>query len=603
MSQTFVQWLQEQAVDFQTGTAVTSRVNLKPTVQDTTHYRMDGGKLQVQESFMDEFLREYAEHLALGRESISLVERRTPVYKMHFDLDFLDYEYLGGERLKPRLARVLSIMSSTMRSFYTESTNPELLRAYVLQADMKVLDGDAGANIKTGIHVIYPNLRVTTAIGLTLRKACVLALIRDLKRREAPLNSWEDVLDKCVHVANGLRMLGAVKCSRCQMCIKASRMHCKASTMLVPPSASCDDCRNFFKDQGRPYKVLAVIDGQGNEDAADTKRAKSDHYYSLKNTSIRCSSKESSDKCALPPGVVWEESPDVVASKDLTRGRSELLRRSRGDGSGGEMPGNDSLFTLLEEFIRNSPNMSSLCYSCDENPYSSVFLKKIVASKAKASQAKDSQAKSFICNVEGPGSKYCLNVGREHGSSSIYFVIGKGGLRQRCFSNKSKEGGCKCSDFTSPPVKLPADVNQLLFGSAKPTKDSADGFRNMTRMNMSGVITNGSVYEPLMKEDAFIERVNRKYELFMNETKRMRALTQETRIPRTRDTMYPNLPASSSVKYTSLQVDDMDTQALIELSKSMVPEQAQNPQQPEDGEEYGGTGARTGGKRKRLYRK
>ena len=67
--------------------------------------------------------------------------------------------------------------------------------------------------------------------------------------------------------------------------------------------------------------------------------------------------------------------------------------------------------------------------------------------------------------------------------------------------------------------------------------------------------------------------------------------------------MYPNLPASSSVKYTSLQVDDMDTQALIELSKSMVPEQAQNPQQPEDGEEYGGTGARTGAKRKRSYRK
>lgn len=53
-------------------------------------------------------------------------------------------------------------------------------------------------------------------------------------------------------------------------------------------------------------------------------------------------------------------------------------------------------------------------------------------------------------------SKYCANVGREHGSNHVYFTISNGSLRQKCHSAHETYAGRKdlCQDFTSEPSRI-----------------------------------------------------------------------------------------------------------------------------------------------------
>lgn len=53
-------------------------------------------------------------------------------------------------------------------------------------------------------------------------------------------------------------------------------------------------------------------------------------------------------------------------------------------------------------------------------------------------------------------SKYCANVGREHGSNHVYFTISNGSLRQKCHSAHETYAGRKdlCQDFTSRAIEI-----------------------------------------------------------------------------------------------------------------------------------------------------
>jgi hypothetical protein len=66
-------------------------------------------------------------------------------------------------------------------------------------------------------------------------------------------------------------------------------------------------------------------------------------------------------------------------------------------------------------------------------------------------------------------SKFCRNVGREHTSSTVFFVIHRHGITQKCFCRKDILDGRKhgfCRDFESEVFDLDQDVIDTFLGAA-----------------------------------------------------------------------------------------------------------------------------------------
>jgi hypothetical protein len=139
----FLGWLSDMA-------ATTSFVKLNPSVPATTHYRMDGGKLAIDPVMTDEFLKQYA--AALDRQEVlSVVERRTDIYKMHYDLDVLDHQPWS----EAQITSVLKEIRAAMAECFPPEKAAELFCTIVLTAPPK----QVGDMWKTGVHVIYPDLQ------------------------------------------------------------------------------------------------------------------------------------------------------------------------------------------------------------------------------------------------------------------------------------------------------------------------------------------------------------------------------------------------------------------------------------------------------------
>lgn len=81
-------------------------------------------------------------------------------------------------------------------------------------------------------------------------------------------------------------------------------------------------------------------------------------------------------------------------------------------------------------------------------------------------------------------SKYCINVGREHNSSGIYFVLNTKGLVQRCYSKKDTMEDrkfCKCCNFKSDIFPLPKNIIRKIFPKFKMTiKEKRESNRKMS---------------------------------------------------------------------------------------------------------------------------
>jgi hypothetical protein len=65
--------------------------------------------------------------------------------------------------------------------------------------------------------------------------------------------------------------------------------------------------------------------------------------------------------------------------------------------------------------------------------------------------------------TSGPGSNFCLNIGQDHNSNTVYFLLDQSGIVQRCHCKceKVRPSGFKCKDYCSKKISLD-DVPNLL---------------------------------------------------------------------------------------------------------------------------------------------
>jgi hypothetical protein len=168
-----------------------------------THVSIGGGKYHVADADHDAFLERYIAAARAGEPTGSLVEIKTPVFRMFVDIDMRDNHELNRAE---RDDLVRDVCKSVCEAFPAEHAP----RAVVSETPPK---HEEGGIVKTGIHVVWPDLKVKSSTALMI----AAKVSHDLKTAYGPKgvgNDWNDVIDRAVlrdGGAGSLRLNGAPK--------------------------------------------------------------------------------------------------------------------------------------------------------------------------------------------------------------------------------------------------------------------------------------------------------------------------------------------------------------------------------------------------------
>jgi len=152
-----------------------------------THLLMDGGMLYVPDEERDDFYRAYVASIQAGNK-LYVVEQKTKVFKFFVDLDYKGKEALSKEEVE----RICTALHDVVG----------IGRCVIARARPR----PCAEGIKSGVHVHWPDLRVTRDRALALRTDILMRF----PSSEEGLD-WSKVIDASVYTGSGLRMLWSHK--------------------------------------------------------------------------------------------------------------------------------------------------------------------------------------------------------------------------------------------------------------------------------------------------------------------------------------------------------------------------------------------------------
>jgi hypothetical protein len=420
-------------------------------MQEATHFSLAGGKYIIPMHENQRFLRLYAEEWRLYPDDrLFFIERKTPFFRMHFDLDMVQPEAPTHDHM----LELAKLFSATMRTYYNpEAVKPNTFVCIVLCAPSMPKRGwpvpgepEAEAPIvqKTGYHMIWPFLTVDREQALLLRAGCVVKATQILGPREPPMNPYYDMIDKTVLEENGLRMVGSDKVKTC--------MPCKGKGVLRPPLVSAaEDChwcgRSGRISERRVYRPDFVVGPDLEIDQARMNGITGvpNRYNCARFCSIRTSSTESTPSFKPPSSLA----ATCAALEDAPKAQRRRVNPNGGGSSAAvEIKPQTAIFKMVQDFLRTQMGGEQ---------WAGVELSHFNFSEAH---------KCYIAKVAGEGSSYCMNVRRCHGSSRIFFVLKPNGVQQHCYSKKEGTTETKCKSYAGPVVKLTPVLLGALFQTA-----------------------------------------------------------------------------------------------------------------------------------------
>ena len=152
-----------------------------------THLLMDGGMLFVPVEEMDEFYRAYIADVTHGHK-LYVVEQKTNVFKFFVDIDYKAKDALTKDEIE-RICTALNEVVDCGRCCIAR-TRPRA----------------CSEGIKTGVHVHWPDKRVTRGSALALRTKILEAFPATSEGVD-----WSKVIDASVYGGSGLRMIWSHK--------------------------------------------------------------------------------------------------------------------------------------------------------------------------------------------------------------------------------------------------------------------------------------------------------------------------------------------------------------------------------------------------------
>lgn len=331
---------------------------------------------------------------------------------------------------------------------------------------------------KIGAHFIFPNIVCDLNHMLQIRERAVFLFKKHLPHAIGT-SEWDDIIDIGIYTGNsGLRMPFSQKVETCKSCHAGHRKRLK-----------CLECSNrprvFVPQFYRP--VLWIGTDHRHMDAVFTAMTRT-----VANTMMRCSLRQPmAQQCSFPfvrpealgeytgPKIVYTvANPSIENSSWMNSKREELIHGENGCG-GMKKRKVDSLSDDKKiEPIAQEPNQTIASarrkilfeYGKGEPIVAEIekFLqtrthpewRNITVAKVQTLEGRSGSTTYLTHTVKviGDGANYCLNVNREHNSSTIYFTITERGVFQRCFCKKQTlDGrimGVPCCNFASQPFAL-----------------------------------------------------------------------------------------------------------------------------------------------------
>jgi len=452
----------------------------KNTDKSDTHKALNNGKFHIpavaeasrpQHRSIDEanFLKCYAHARLLGLRQF-FVETRTPVFRFYMDLDFKQ-----PAPLAPRNMEVAAfVICRTIRRFWPQRAEGDpFFRCIVSTTTYKNEKGHSeGApsgqppalpKIKSGVHLIWPDILLTDTMALNMRET-VIADLQDTfgPRSEPTMNSWSDVVDLSVYKGSGLRMIGSCKTEPCGLCRR------KGVDDAGAPCTACGGNRTV--DSGRPYMPLLVLDGSGRRDKAAEEAYRKSFYKVVLDTKIRTALSEAPDT-----GFCIPEGAPLYADG--------LLKRGRGEGGGGSN-GSMASASASAGASASSACKTKLDAASSEVSMVQTFLRSFMGGGKPYAQIvvhnvlSNGKRSKYIVNVLGFNATFCQNVGRCHRSNRVFFEIVPEGCVQRCYDpSETIEGDMRyglCRDYRSALVRLPPAIVAALFPDLAAKQDALD---------------------------------------------------------------------------------------------------------------------------------
>lgn len=162
-----------------------------------THLLLDGGKLCVPDDQAGAFINVYFNHI-LKNEKLSVVEIKTPIFRLFLDLDIKGGSVdAGGDA-----SRLFEVARASVADFWEVEDLPKMI---VATADPKNLET---GGTKTGYHVHFPDIYTNAPIAMKFRAHLLVNLDIAFEGRGY---AWSDIVDEAVFKGSGLRLLYASK--------------------------------------------------------------------------------------------------------------------------------------------------------------------------------------------------------------------------------------------------------------------------------------------------------------------------------------------------------------------------------------------------------
>ena len=135
-------------------------------------------------------------------KNYSLVEKKTPYYKLIFDIDFK--QQYNDKKKENEFFDLYNENETLITSIIIKSVD-EVLKNVFIDPNCEYVYCDKSDESK-GVHLYYPNIIVNNEVSGYLYRL-ILDLCLGNKKIDLPLLCWQKIVDSCTTNSNGLRMI------------------------------------------------------------------------------------------------------------------------------------------------------------------------------------------------------------------------------------------------------------------------------------------------------------------------------------------------------------------------------------------------------------
>lgn len=395
------------------------------------------GKLFVPQDRTEALADAIVKDFVVGTYS-ALTENKPLGAPMRLYIDF-DFSFASLDDREAMWKDVEVIMQEEVSKFFPDVDPTDgMFDAVILASGAKRI----GEFYKAGIHVVYQNLFVDVNMALYITSALICRL-EDEHLYGDPVGAWAKRIDQCVYAdepPRGLRWAWQFKTKPCENCgdaVDAARRGCsmcwcgvaidKTASMYAPV---------YFLRRGTDC-VRDIVSGCTRERPS---------VEMLMAASIRAVERsEPSAGFVLYPG--HPPLPKLSVKRNAEGGGKQVSLSLMGATPAGEqLLMTDPRFGAVADAIQAVHPM-----------YASISIQKVVQ-----------KAKGYAVAVQGKGSCYCMNYGKDHNKQRVKFFITASGVTQYCHCRCDvvRPSGKMCKDYASDRFPLSRAVLGLLFPDA-----------------------------------------------------------------------------------------------------------------------------------------